>query len=760
MRFYTLFFGLVLCNFIRAQVFELKGKVSSQGNAVSFAAVELLPTGKGVLANEKGEFLFQDIKAGKYRLRISAVGFQRKETQAFTLTRSEIMNIELEPAISIKEVVITGTMKEVSKLESPVPIDVYHSSFFKSNPVPNLFECMQNINGIRAQVNCNVCTSGDIHINGLEGPYTMILIDGMPMMSGLSSVYGLMGIPQDLIERIEVVKGPSSTLYGSEAMAGIINVITKNATDAPRFTSNTLLTSWGEVSTDAGWTNKWGKNTRSLTGINYFNFMNPIDNNGDGITDMALQNRISLFHKFNFGSPSSMKKSSLAMRYTYEDRWGGQLNWTPAFRGGDSIYGESIYINRFELFGIQDLPIKGEDVNLWYSLTSHRQNSAYGTTLYNGIQSTAFVQGVWNKTIGKHDLTGGITYRFTFYDDNSVVTQRINADSSIVNEAVLLHQPGMYLQNEYKINSKSRLLTGVRYDYNFVHGQVVSPRLNFKTRIERTNTTVRLGGGSGYRIANVFTEDHAALTGARQVVFSEQLKPETSWNGTLNISQPFNRQKILKGSADISVFHTFFTNRVFADFLSNPNQILYKNIEGSGVSQGLNVNLELDYNNKLKVYAGVTLMDVFVKENNERIRPILTEQFSATWNISYTLPGERFSLHYTGNLIGPMVLPVLGPLDDRPELSPWFSLQNVQVIYNQSKRIQWMTGVKNLLNFTPPANSIARAFDPFDKQVVFDANGQALPTPTNPNALTFDPGYVFAPNQGIRFFLGFKFTLF
>lgn len=759
MRIFTLVFGLVMCSFIRAQVFEVKGRVSSQGHAVSFAAVELLPSGKGVLANEKGEFLFQNVNAGKYRLRISAVGFQRKETQAFTLTRSEVMNIELEPATSIKEVVITGTMKEVSKLESPVPIDVYHASFFKSNPVPNLFECMQNINGIRAQVNCNVCTSGDIHINGLEGPYTMILIDGMPMMSGLSSVYGLMGIPQDLIERIEVVKGPSSTLYGSEAMAGIINVITKNASDAPRFTANTLLTSWGEVSTDAGWTTKWGKNTRSLTGINYFNFMNPIDNNGDGITDMALQNRISLFHKFNFGTPSSTKKSSVAMRYTYEDRWGGQLNWTPAFRGGDSIYGESIYINRFELFGIHDLPIKGEDVKLWYSFTSHHQNSVYGTTLYNGIQSTAFVQGVWNKTIGKHDLTGGLTYRFTFYDDNSVVTQRTNADSSIANEAVLLHQPGIFLQNEYKINSKSRLLAGVRYDYNFVHGHVASPRLNFKTRIERTNTTVRLGGGSGYRIANVFTEDHAALTGARQVVFTEQLKPETSWNGTLNVSQPFNQRRKLKGTADISLFHTFFTNRIFADFLSNPNQIIYKNIEGSGVSQGLNANLELDYDSKLKVYAGVTLMDVFVKENNERIRPILTEQVSATWNISYTLPGERFSLHYTGNLIGPMVLPVLGPLDNRPELSPWFSLQNVQLIYNQNKRIQWMAGVKNLLNYTPPANSIARAFDPFDKQVAFDANGQALPTPTNPNALTFDPSYVFAPNQGIRFFLGFKFTL-
>src|SRR5690606_28508903 len=115
----------------------------------------------------------------------------------------------------LNEVVISGTLKEVIKLDSPVPVEVYTSSFFNANPTPSIFEALQNINGVRPHLNCNICNTGDIHINGLEGPYTMILIDGMPIVSGLSTVYGLSGIPQSLIDRVEIVKGPASMLYGS-----------------------------------------------------------------------------------------------------------------------------------------------------------------------------------------------------------------------------------------------------------------------------------------------------------------------------------------------------------------------------------------------------------------------------------------------------------------------------------------------------------------------------------------------------------------
>jgi outer membrane receptor for ferrienterochelin and colicins len=174
----------------------------------------------------------------------------------------------------------------------------------------------------------------------------MVLIDGMPIVSGLSTVYGLSGIPNALVERIEIVKGPASSLYGSEAVGGLINIITKNPGNAPLFTADVFTTSWQEHNADIGLKNRVGDKATVLTGINYFNYNNPIDNNEDGFTDVTLQNRISVFQKWNF-SRDQNRLFSLAGRYYYEDRWGGEMDWTADDRGGDEVYGESIYTRRW-----------------------------------------------------------------------------------------------------------------------------------------------------------------------------------------------------------------------------------------------------------------------------------------------------------------------------------------------------------------------------------------------------------------------------
>lgn len=152
-------------------------------------------------------------------------------------------------------------------------------------------------------------------------------------------------------------------------------------------------------------------------------------------------------------------------------------------------------------------------------------------------------------------------------------------------------------------------------------------------------------------------------------------------------------------------------------------------------------------------------MEVSIHENNLKKRQLLTESFSGVWSISYQFKHSGIKIDYTGNLYGPMRLPRLSDRDPRPVNSPWFSIQNIQVS-KKFKNWELYGGVKNLLNFTPDANSIARAFDPFNTQVDFDSNGQVIPTPSNPNALIFDPSYVYTSNQGIRGFIGLRYTLF
>ncbi|OOG74953.1 TonB-dependent receptor [Algoriphagus sp. A40] len=733
---------------------SLEGQVLVNSQPLEFANVMLKGTTKGAVTDSLGFFRINDIPSGTYQIQVSRIGFLTESVQVKIPDIKTKLTVELkELDSSLDEVVVSGTMQEVSKLDSPVPVEVYKAAFFKANPTPSLFESLQNVNGVRPQINCNVCNTGDIHINGLEGPYTMILIDGMPIVSGLATVYGLTGIPQSLIDRIEVVKGPASTLYGSEAVGGLINVITKRTEVAPVLAADAFVSGWGEVNADLGVKSTFGKSIQSLTGVSLFWYDNPIDNNGDGFTDLTLQKRVSLFQKFQVQRKAG-RVFTMAGRYVNENRWGGQMEWTEADRGGDQIYGESIRTRRWEAFGTYQLPVKGI-VNFQYSINGHKQDSYYGDIPYFADQKIAFGQLTWMKEAGKNNLLLGAAYRYTFYDDNTPAT----ANNGTENSPSKIHLPGVFAQNEFKISPNQSILAGIRYDYNSLHGNIFSPRLNYKLVSEDKSTVFRFSLGNGFRVANVFTEDHAALTGAREVVFAEELAPERSWNTNLNLVKKIYSDRGNYFGFDASVFYTYFTNRIVPDYESNPNQIIYANLDGSAVSKGISLNFDAAWNSGFKVLAGATLMDVSLEEEGQKVRQLLTERFSGVWTIGYEFQEIGLSVDYTGNVYSPMRLPLLGELDDRAEYSPWWSIQNIQLTKSFGNKWEIYGGVKNLLNFTPPANSIARAFDPFDKGVEFDQSGQVIPTPENPNALTFDPTYVFAPNQGIRGFFGVRYTL-
>ena len=742
----------IICSSLSAQVM-LKGQVKSpKGESLEMVQVLIKETGKGTLTDSLGKFELAIPSKEKVTLQFSRLGFQTFYKESGPLD-GDLQIVLTAIDNQLDEVVVSGTLQEVSRLDSPVPVEVYKSSFFRSNPAPSLFESFQNINGVRPQVNCNICNTGDIQINGLAGPYTMILIDGMPIVSGLATVYGLSGIPQALIDRIEVVKGPASTLYGSEAVAGLINVITKRPENAPLVSLDAFGSTWGELNLDLGIKSSFGKNIQSLTGVNTFWYDTPIDNNQDGMTDLTLQKRFSVFQKLQI----TQKKGtilSLAGRYIHEDRWGGQMNWTPAFRGGDVVYGESIRTQRWEIFGNYQLPVK-EQINFQFSANGHNQDSYYGNVFYGADQRIGFGQMTWNKSVGKNQLLAGAAYRLTYYDDSTPATAERNGQD---NSPFVTHLPGLFLQDELKLSPTQSLLGGIRYDYNTVHGSIWSPRLNYKISSDDKSLIWRTSIGNGFRVANVFTEDHAALTGARQVVFEEELDPERSWNVNTNLVKKIYSDRGNYFSLEGSVFYTQFSNQIIPDYETNPNQIIYANLDGTSRSQGASFNFDGLWANGFKLLAGVTLMDVSFEENGTRERQLFTERFSGVWTVGYHLHPLELTIDYTGNVYSPMRLPLLGELDDRPEYSPWWSLQNIQVTKGLGEKWEIYGGIKNLLNYTPPANSIARAFDPFDRGVTFDGVGNVVPTPENPNGLTFDPTYMFAPNQGIRGFLGVRYT--
>jgi len=292
---------LLLPLFVFSQNGSVSGVVKDDKGPIPFANVGLVGTSFGSAADANGKYAIADVPVGRYTIQISSVGYKNYKIAVEVLSgKPTYVSPTMEKTSSqLDEFVVTGTLKEISIMESAVPIKVFKPVYFKKNPTPALFEALQIVNGVRPQINCSVCNTGDIHINGMEGPYTMITIDGMPIVGGLSTVYGLNGIPNSMIGQMEVVKGPASTLFGSEAVGGLINVITKAPEDSPKFSLDVFGTTWGEVNTDIGMSFKASDKLTSSLGVSYFNYSNPIDNNEDNFTDVTLQDRISVFNKWS-----------------------------------------------------------------------------------------------------------------------------------------------------------------------------------------------------------------------------------------------------------------------------------------------------------------------------------------------------------------------------------------------------------------------------------------------------------------------------
>lgn len=719
----------------------ITGTVLCDNKPVEYAVVSIKNTDKSTTTDSTGKFKLCGAFA-ENSLEIMLLGYRKKtislsknsDNQNINLGKINVEQLENE----LKSVVISGTLQEITKEKSPVPIDIISAQAFKRNVSSNIFDALQQVNGVQPQINCNVCNTGDIHLNGMEGPYTLVTIDGMPIVSSLATVYGLMGIPNSIIDRVEVMKGAASSLYGSEAMAGIINIITKNPASAPLFSIDTYGTSQKEINLDIS-AKKTFKSTNSLLSANIFSFSNLLDVNNDNFTDIPVQQRFSLFNKWSFVNKNNLQ-SSLAWRAFYENRWGGELNWKKQFYGGDSVYGENVETKRFEIIGKNYLFNK-TNFTLNYSYNYHKQASAYGQTIFNAEQNTAFLQFLYSKNYLKQTFLIGLPIKSVLYKDNTptvLYTQYGLYRTTFV--------PGVFVQQQSDEKKRFVLLNSARLDYNTNHGFIFTPRSAVKFVLNEHNI-FRLFAGSGYRNVSVFTEDHAALSGSRIVEIKNKLNPEKSWNGTLN-HHYFNTFKSLNFSLENTLFYTHFLNKIIPDYTTDVNKIIYDNISGYSVSRGASSSVQLQHVSGNKINIGATYLDVFKNENNKTQKQVYTPELSINANASFVY--KSFVLDYFLKTTSPMLLPVQAN-DYRLKESPWFSIHNLQLSYKSDKRFDVYVGVKNITNFLPE-NPIMRPHDPFDKKVndVVD----------NPNSYSFDTDYNYAPLQGRRFYLGFRYSLF
>jgi outer membrane receptor for ferrienterochelin and colicins len=747
MRLFTLLIFLFFVIPSNANTYPLQIEVRDLVSGEPVAGATMHLNGQHFISNEKGYIVIEAAASGK--VKITAVGYKELLIDLDASQRLQTLNL-MPLAGELHDVVVSSSMRPMQRMASPIPVESYAARFFKRNPTPNIFDAVGMINGVQSQITCNVCNTGEIRINGLDGPYTMVLIDGMPIVSSLSTVYGLSGIPNSMVKRIEVVKGPASTLYGSEAVAGIINIITVDPLTSHALSADISGTTMGEWNADISTKFKM-KKANALLGINHFNYANPIDVNGDNFTDITLQKRFSVFNKWSFDRPNNLP-ASFAMRLLTENRWGGEMQWTSNFKGSDSLYGESIDTRRAEIMAQYGL---SKELLAEASYNYHYQDSYYGTDHYMGKQHTAFGQIRWLKQSGKNHWLAGLPVRIIQYDDNTPATEKENG----VNAPSLQTMVGAFVQNEHQFTSKISMLSGLRYEHTNIQGGVFAPRLALKWQPAATQT-FRISGGNGFRIVNLFTEDHAALSGFREVVIKEELKPERSWNINTNYTAQVHSSKALF-NFDVSGFYTWFNNRIIPDYDTDPQKIIYANLDGQAISRGFSANVDWIHNKGLRAGLGATYMDVFVAEENtegimEKTALVYAPKWSGSYFLSYPIKKWNTNIDLTGTFTGPMRLPVF-PNDFRPEFSPWYTVLNLQVT-KKFNHVEFYVSAKNLLNFLPQ-NPILHPDDPFDrpggKYWLADGNPNPL---TNPNGFSFDPTYNYAPMQGLRILAGIRLS--
>ncbi|HEX6058335.1 MAG TPA: TonB-dependent receptor [Gemmatimonadaceae bacterium] len=708
-----------------ARTAVIEGVVRAGERPVPFAQLAVEGTTHGAVADSGGRFRLAALPAGRQLLLVRAIG-HRPLRRAVQLAPGEhrIVDLELEAVgTSLGPMVTTATLKETYVAESPVKVDVVTARVLERNASHNLMENLSFVNGLTQQVDCGVCFTNNIRINGMDGPYTAMLIDGAPVMSALATVYGLNGIHPSIIQQVEVSKGPSSTLFGSEAMGGVINVITKDPRFAPRASLDAYATSNGETSLDFALAPDAGGARTLLSGsLAYTGRV--VDENGDGFGDLPLMRRAALFGKWA-GGTAARRTLELSVRYWYEDRANGVAGFTRADRGSDVRYGEAILTHHASLVGAYRFPGERRPLKLDVALDWHDQDSWYGTQPFAATQGVGFAQLLWNVPLGRHDVLLGTTLRLHGYEDSSAV--HATRERRVV--------PGVFAQDELTLSRRWTLLAGLRADHHEAHGTIASPRIALRWEADE-HTTLRLNAATGFRVVNLFTEDHAALTGAREVVLDEALDPERSVSVTASLQHLVH----VLGTpdalvVDLDVFHTRFSNRIVADYDRDPDLVVYANLDGHALTRGLSASVQYaDPLRPLSGSIGVTLQDARIVEPHATRRLPFAPSTQLVLALALESDERGLTLDWTARALGPMALPRSEGL---PSRSPWFSEHHLQLTKSLGEALRIYAGVKNLFGWV---------------------QRDAIVAPDDPFGDRFDTTRVYGPLQGRRLIAGARWS--
>ena len=702
---------------------------------LAFVNVQVKGTSMGCLTDESGHFYLKNLPIGTHTVVFSMMGYETIE-KTVTLQRDTLIELKVaiaETSFVIDNVVVTANKYATKQKEVATIVNVISPLIIESTASNSMADVLNFQTGLRVEETCSNCGVPQIRINGLEGPYTQILMDSRPIFSSLASVYGLEQLPAGMVDRIEVIRGGGSALYGANAIAGVVNIITKEPTrNFFNVSNSSAFTERGtyDINTNL---NASVVSENQKAGIYLFGVQRnrqQYDRDDDGFSDIPHLNSTTAGFR-SFFKTSEYSKLTAEYHHTTEYRRGGY--------GIDSLQPHESPLCEQLRHNIDAATAKWD----MYSTDSRHFISAY-TSFQHIARDSYFGTNMNPNAYGKStDIVSvtGAQYRFSYacgianadlsagaeYSYNQLRDQILGYGRNTLQR---VHLGGGYVQNEWKTTAWSALIGGRLEQHSLLKKPVFSPRANVRwspivngkstitgNPLPLTDLIVRLSYASGYRAPQIYEEDlHVGAVGGEVSLISldENLRPEYSHS----VSGSLDMYKRL-GKFDFNVtLEGFFTqlNDVFTlvenGHDAHGNLLLTRtNASGARVA-GVNVEAKLGYGHLLSFQAGYTYnysryIEPLQWSENPNIAP-QTRMFRTPEHYGYFLlniePVKNFHILTNGKVTGSMLVQHFAGYvpEDEEVVTPVFFEWDVKLCYDiplyKHYTLEINAGVKNILD--------------------------------------------------------------
>lgn len=636
-----------------------------------------------------GQAIFEDLPAGNVSIMASAEGFFSNFAEQFELSagRETALTLVLQASSVISEsIVVTGSGTESLVMEAPIRTELITSTTTERQVKSTLADAFQaTISGVRMEMNCQNCGFMQLRMNGLEGPYTQILEDGLPSYSGVTSVYGLEQIPTAFLEQIEVVKGGSSALYGPGAVAGVVNLIRREPQQ--NHLKLDLVSGWqhGRPEQQAGVAAQLAELPGGWAGDFYYRGINriPVDRDQDGFSDLGKRllnsGGLGLFRRFLEGRGRLSYTGMVADEFR---RGGDQLDKAPH----ETWITEQIASRRYSSGLSWNHTLTPRTYyNLRASTAYYGRQTYYGSGMdpnaYGSTRNPLTVgDAQFAHQAGRHSLLGGYQLSWEHVEDKAPSYGRTLGGT--------FRNHGFYFQDEFRASKRFSLIGGARFDKsNQVANWIASPRAGTKFAITE-NLVWRATLSTGFRAPAIFDEDlHIAQVGGEGFLLQNNpdLKAEKSVSFTTGVQYlgtAFGRR--LQASADYfytDLRHAFTLVEVVVpgqDFRS----LMRTNGAGAHVA-GVNLDSALQLSSRLSLRGGFTAQQARWEKPEEQFGArdfFRTPRRYGFFGFDLDLPWKldvTGTLDFTGSMLVPHYAGYIA--EDRLETSGQFAVVNAVV---------------------------------------------------------------------------------